>query len=80
MAKQAEMWQAWDGFVGSQTPEEFMRISREEGLNTVEAAVAAYIADIPNLFSMTDEERQAIPADLADLLAACIRDRLPDAE
>lgn len=70
-----EKWQAWEGFVGSQTPEEFMRISRQQGHATVEAAVAAYIAEIPTLFDMTEDERNAIPANLADLLTACIQER-----
>lgn len=39
----------WAGFVGSQTPQEFMEASCQKGLPTVEAAVTAYIRDIPDI-------------------------------
>ena len=42
----AEIWQ---GFVGSQTPQEFMEASYQQGYATAEAAVAAYVRDIPNI-------------------------------
>jgi hypothetical protein len=42
--------QAWDGFVGSQTPQEFVEVSRQKGLLTVDDAVYAYVMDIPTMF------------------------------
>lgn len=63
--------QAWEGFVGSQTPAEFIQISREQGHTTTEAAVVAYVQDVLNGHisqdvtykpesAATDEDRQEI--------------------
>lgn len=72
----AEVAEAWEGWVGSQTPAEFLRISAEMGHDTVERAVAAYIADLPNIFP---EEAERIPSNLADILTAFIENYEPAA-
>lgn len=66
-------YQAWEGYVGSQTPVEFMRYSREDGHLTVEAATVAYANDLPNLFpdecgDLTAEEKAAIADRLAEFI------------
>jgi hypothetical protein len=55
-ASAAEMWA---GYVGSQTPAEFLEISRQQGHTTAEAAVTAYVADIPNMFDVTLTAQEA---------------------
>lgn len=40
----------WAGFVGSQTPQEFIEISRQKGYTTTEQAVAAYVRELPDMF------------------------------
>jgi hypothetical protein len=65
---------AWEGFVGSQTPQEFMDISRQRGYETVVAAVAAYVAEATDIFGdLTDQERETA----AELLTQYIEDDAP---
>lgn len=40
-----QMDSAWEQYVGSQTPQEFMRLSECLGQETPEAAVEAYLAE-----------------------------------
>lgn len=40
----------WEGFVGGQSPEDFMRYSREAGAATAEVAVKRYVKDLPDIF------------------------------
>ena len=68
---QQQIADIWAGFVGSQTPAEFMEISREQGHTTAQEAVAAYVADIPAMFDIevTPEEAAAITFGLRHYLA-----------
>lgn len=47
---------AWQGFIGSQSVQEFLEISRERGYHTPEEAVAAYL----------DESYGDLTADIED--------------
>lgn len=62
---------AWDSWVGSQTPAEFMQISKDQGHATVEAAVADYVAAVPSIWP---ESKDQIPENLADLLQKFIEE------
>lgn len=55
--RSAEIWQ---GFVGSQTPDEFMEISRQRGYVTAEEAVATYVRELPDMFPY-DEITDQLP-------------------
>lgn len=49
---------AWEGYVGSQTPAEFMELSRERGHTSIEAAVDAYLQESAFMFThLSREER-----------------------
>lgn len=64
--------QAWEGWVGNQSSDEFWTISRQEGHVTIEAAAAAYAKDLPEIFSGDELLSGATPEQLqkiADLLA-----------
>lgn len=56
--------EAWQGFVGAQTPQEFWDTSREQGAQNVEWAVINYVNDMPNLSSdwrnLTDSQQGVI--------------------
>lgn len=66
--------EVWEGFVGSQTPAEFMEESNKKGLLTVSAAVEAYVKEIPQMFGQTYTEDQLL--DIAAGLTDYIRDSL----
>lgn len=53
---------AWEGFVGNQTPAEFVGSSMVKGFASVLGAVAEYIIDINDMFgeNFTDEELNEI--------------------
>jgi len=51
----------WAGFVGSQSPAEFMEVSRSKGYNTAEEAVAAYVRELPNMFPDDDITADQLP-------------------
>mgnify|MGYP001563404662 CR=1 FL=1 len=61
--------EAWGGFVGSQTPQEFMEISRQKGFTTVEEACGVYAADVPAIFGADAQ----VPENLAELLTEYVR-------
>jgi hypothetical protein len=42
--------QAWERFVGNQSPAEFMEISRANGYATAAEAVTAYVVELPRMF------------------------------
>lgn len=65
--------QAWEGYVGSQTPQEFMEVSAQKGLAD-DWAVHEYVKDLPAMFgqSYTDDEL----IEIAGLLLAYIRQTL----
>lgn len=50
--------QTWDGYVGNQTPQEFMNLYRmhQPGI-TIEQAVAEYVTQIPFMFGERHEVR-----------------------
>ena len=51
-----ETSEMWDGYVGSQTPQEFMNISRQGNPDiTIEQSVAEYVAEIPTMFGAYHE-------------------------
>lgn len=79
---------AWEGFVGSHTPEEFMEISRDQGCVTAEDAVNDYVKSLPDLMGpdapkpgepLFDNESGWKADDLPDLLLGYIQRKLPDA-
>lgn len=49
MTKRLTPSDAWDQFVGEQTPEEFMRVSRLQGFVTPETATADYVRCYPSM-------------------------------
>lgn len=57
--------QAWEGYVGNQSPEEFMGISRQTGHGTIEDAVDSYVSEM-------EEDRDDLPGDLRELLQGYI--------
>lgn len=57
--------EAWEGFVGSQTPQEFWELSHEQGARTYYEAAAKYVRDLPNLFR--EEWATWGPGDFPDL-------------
>lgn len=61
--------EAWDGFVGSQTPQEFMEISWSKGLLTIDAACEVYAADVPAIFGADAR----VPENLAELMTEYVR-------
>lgn len=65
--------QAWEGFVGSQTPQEFMELSRQKGESNIEWAVADYVKDIPAMFGQPYTEDELL--DIAAALATFIREK-----
>lgn len=67
--------EAWEGFVGSQTPSEFMEISHQKGLITVEAAVNAYVQDFPAMFNLNPSERER--SEIVVLLTEYIVEQVP---
>lgn len=62
--------EAWEGFVGNQTPEEFMEVSRQKGFPNVTEASIAYVNDSPDMFGNVDQVERF---DIALLLCAYIR-------
>lgn len=66
-----ECTEIWSGFVGSQTPQEFMEISQELGHTTAQEAVAAYVRELPDMFDIevTPEEAVIITFGLRHYLA-----------
>lgn len=72
--------EAWEGFVGSQTPQEFWELSHEQGAATYAEAAQKYARDLPRLFrDWTDREAAGDYPDLdrlADLLARYLQDNL----
>ena len=51
----------WAGFVGSQTPQEFIEISRSKGYTTTEEAVAAYVRELPDMFPYDEITADQLP-------------------
>jgi hypothetical protein len=49
-----DCWDAWDGYVGSQTPSEFWRYSQMQGATTYAEAATIYANDLPNIFPEDD--------------------------
>lgn len=66
--------QAWEGFVGSQTPKDFMYESHRQGYLTVEAATDAYEGNLPGMFPEYAGDLTGIGA----LLAEYIRFSIPE--
>jgi hypothetical protein len=71
--------QAWEGFVGSQTPQEFHELNVQQGIIDIDEMCTRYVAEVPSMFQMSTDERRALPDDLADLLAKYIRQALANA-
>jgi len=71
--------EAWEGFVGSQTPEEFWRISHEQGARTYYEAAERYARDLPNI---VDDWLGREPGDYPDLdkLASLLADYMEEQE
>lgn len=67
--------EAWEGFVGSQTVKEFLEVSHAKGFTTIDAAVAAYIKDIPVMFDRTYSRGELYTIEAC--LRAYIRKNLP---
>lgn len=72
--------EAWEGFVGNQTPEEFWRLSYEQGARTYHEAAERYVRELPQ---MCREEWATWGPDefpdldrLAELLAQYLKDNL----
>lgn len=70
--------EAWDNYVGEQTPAEFLSESRAKGLTTIEDAVAAYVEEYPRTTGdwTTWEDAGIDPEELADLLTEYLTARL----
>ncbi|HET9109932.1 MAG TPA: hypothetical protein VFN78_03810 [Ktedonobacterales bacterium] len=49
----------WNSATSSQTPQEFMNISRQKGFTSIEDAVDAYVEEMPGMFAGTDSENWA---------------------
>lgn len=65
-------YEAWEGYVGDQTPQEFMEISASKGFSTIEQAVADYVADLPDIQPDVEFEEGDLEQ-IAVLLAQYIR-------
>src|SRR5690606_37077570 len=59
---------AWQGYVGSQTPEEFLAISRGQGHDTTEAAVLSYVGTLEVGSTLFEKDDRWTFDDLPDLL------------
>jgi hypothetical protein len=57
--------EAWEAYVGSQTPAEFWRISQEQGATTYYEAAERYARDLPQIFREDWAEME--PGDHPDL-------------
>lgn len=72
--------EAWEGFVGSQTPQEFWELSHEQGARTYYEAAERYARDLPAIFREEWAEMEAGDyPDLdrvADLLARYLEQNL----
>lgn len=42
--------EAWEGFVGNQSPDEFWQISQEQGAQTYDEAAERYVRELPHMF------------------------------
>lgn len=74
LARSMSPGQAWDAYVGSQSPAEFWRISQEQGHATLEDACRAYAQDLPNMMSDWTEQYPVPDLDsVAELLAKHLR-------
>lgn len=72
--------EAWEGFVGSQTPQEFWRLSYEQGARTYYEAAEKYVRDLPN--TCREEWATWGPGDFPDLdkLASLLADYMEEQE
>ena len=62
--------EAWDLYVGSQTPEEFVELSREKGIQDVEMMCLDYVQELPQMFREEYAEGQL--AEISRLLVEYI--------
>lgn len=72
--------EAWEGFVGSQTPQEFWELSHEQGATTYYEAATRYARDLPNIFREEWAEMEA--GDYPDLnrVASLLADYMEEQE
>ena len=66
--------EAWDAYVGSQTPEEFVELSREKGYTDVHEMCWDYVLELPQMFREEYTEGQL--AEIAELLEKYIEEEV----
>lgn len=72
-------WEAWEGYIGSQSAEEFWQISQEQGTTTYAEAAEKYARDLPNMFRSEWIEMKAGKYPDLDRLAALFEECLEEA-
>ena len=70
--------EAWEGYVGDQTPAEFWRIAQEKGAVTYEEACQTYAEDLPQMMSDWVQSEQPPLSEIAGLLERYLEQTLGD--